>query len=927
MMGRRMHIGLVTACGCLALTAAAQAADERVADGDFERAGLTFASTDRNAEWRVFNHGKADAKAVLAAGEGRGGSCAVRYTRAAAGSDNFHLDQLVAVESNAAYEASAWVRADGRLNPVLSVMNMRWKPLAVTPSNARTNWTRVSLIFSSDDNHCVRLEWFPGASGQLYEGGPGTSWLDEVSVTRLAAVPPELQRALDLTRSRKGEMIDVGQLGRQPVARRPRADTQTRVPPALMPITCRDGVLRYPDGGEVALWGVNLQTALSWEYNGRLKQVGVPLEAEALKRVADQNLDELVKMRATVIRMHLLPSDFSDAEGNVRDSVFLDALDYTVAGCRSRGLYVYLTLMNEMGGAYLKDSFMAGRDRREWIADPALADKSARYIRALLERENRYTRTAYKDEAAIAVFEIANEPSYVDFVTLGAEPMFAPLRQTFEKWCEAKGYSGNLELHYSVFRYEQVRGYLERMCGVIRGTGSAKPVIWNLNWPQMIQGHEDVFQAVADSAVDGISFCLYPGQHDVKHPYWAHPEDLSGRNYLPFLKRHVDEYERLGWALGSRFATKAKVVYEYETFFNQSSYLYPAMARLFRALGVQVAAMWTYSLTPAAEYMAGSHHLNLYCTPQKAASFAIAGEVLAEAPRYAPLAWARDDNLAFGSCAVSFTNNLSVWRSADTYMQSRATALTPGAPAAAVRHVFACGDSPYVTYGGTGIYTVEIGSDAVEIEISPDAEFVLPPWKGNRKGPWGRVCRLDSAMSHRFVLHHPGWRSGVSVWRIEKGQPTPVETEGGAPAFAARPGRYRIGRARVQPRYGCRMAVRRALRARWLSRGASASRQRGRLVAPAVLEAIASGVRGCDFTSLHRTQKSEFRSQNSELLRNDLHTKAPPKKVSPKEETGRISRESDITRWHPTPEFWLLASEFCAIAIVCNRTRRASGAQ
>jgi len=40
-------------------------------------------------------------------------------------------------------------------------------------------------------------------------------------------------------------------------------------------------VLLYTNGAEVALWGVNFQTALSWEYNGRLKQAGVPLEAVA----------------------------------------------------------------------------------------------------------------------------------------------------------------------------------------------------------------------------------------------------------------------------------------------------------------------------------------------------------------------------------------------------------------------------------------------------------------------------------------------------------------------------------------------------------------------------------------------------------------------------------------------------------------------
>lgn len=790
--------------GCLALAFASSvyAGEPSVLrDGDFEREGLRFAKDDTVGEWRIYNHGKADAKAEVVAGEGRGGSKAVRYSRTAPGSDNFHLDQIVPVEPRATYEVSAWVRADGRLNPMLVAGTVKWGVLATVPSNAGTNWTRASFLFQSGDHDRVRLEWFPGTTGKLYEGGPGTSWLDEVRVAKLDPVPPELQRALELTRSHEGEPIEPARLGRDGSPNRPPVPSKDGErpprrggPTSLQPIVCRDGVLLYTNGAEVALWGVNLQTALSWEYNARLKNVGVPLESDALKRIADQNLDELVRMRATVIRMHLLPSDFTDAGGNIADSVFLDALDYTVAGCKARGIYVYLTLMNEMGKAFLKDSFMADRDRREWITDSELVEKSGRYIRSLLTRENRYTHMPYKDEPAIAVFEIANEPGYASYVDLAAEPLFAPYRQRFEAWCAAKGYDGHFNLRYAEFRYETVRAYIDAMCRAIRETGSTKPVVWNLNWPHMIQGHEDVFQAAADSAADGVSFCLYPGQSDVPHPYWSHPADLSGKNYLPFLKAHVDEYERLGWLLGRRFEKKAKLVYEYETFFNQSSYLYPAMARVFRALGAQVANMWTYSLTPAAERMAGSHHLNLYCTPQKAVSFAVAGEVMAETPRYAPLAWTRDDNLAFGSCAVSFTNNLSVWRSADTYMQSRASALEPGAPSASVRHVLACGRSPYADYDGTGLYTIEVGPDAVEIAINPDAEFVWPPWKGNRKTPWDRVTKLDVAASHRFVLRHPAWQAAVRVWRVEGGQRTQVEAEPGAPAFTARPGQYRIER-------------------------------------------------------------------------------------------------------------------------------------
>ena len=46
--------------------------------------------------------------------------------------------------------------------------------------------------------------------------------------------------------------------------------------------------------------------------------------------------------------------------------------------------------------------------------------------------------------------------------------------------------------------------------------------------------------------------------------------------------------------------------------------------RNFRALGVQCASMWTYTMQEYAPYHCGSHFLSLTCTPKKAASFIVA---------------------------------------------------------------------------------------------------------------------------------------------------------------------------------------------------------------------------------------------------------------------------------------------------------------
>ncbi|MFR4235175.1 MAG: hypothetical protein ACLT1W_01610 [Alistipes onderdonkii] len=78
-------------------------------------------------------------------------------------------------------------------------------------------------------------------------------------------------------------------------------------------VSVQNGKIYAPNGGELSLWGVNFQPCLSWEYNDRLKRHGYQT-AEALRRVAENNLEEVTKLKVSVIRCHLTPADFTDAE-------------------------------------------------------------------------------------------------------------------------------------------------------------------------------------------------------------------------------------------------------------------------------------------------------------------------------------------------------------------------------------------------------------------------------------------------------------------------------------------------------------------------------------------------------------------------------------------------------------------------------------
>jgi hypothetical protein len=749
--------------------------------GDFESPGQLRSRTDEPGAWSVYGLTARDIEVSIAAAAGRNRSHALYYRRTQQSKANVHVDQVVAVEKNTVYELSAFVRCEGNLHPILFVARMDWKPLGLVVCQAGPQWTEVRLAFNSFDNQRVRLEWFPGAEGKLYTAAPGSSYLDDVCLKAMRRVPESLRLAFQVNQPKPAdEML-------------PRSVGPVGSPRPLRPIVCRKGVLQYEDGGEVALWGVNLQTALSWEYNGRLKPSGIPLQVEALKRVTVEALDQLQWMETQVVRAHLLPGDFTDADGNLVDTVFLDALDHLIAQCRQRGIYVYLTLVNDMQCYYRPDSFMKGHLRHEWLFDEPFLQRMERYIQALLNHRNRYTGQAYRDEPAIAVFEVINEPGYMDYAMLAGDSKNAAYRQAFEAWCAARRIHDYPESYFPAYRYELVHRVVNRLAKAIRDTGSRKPVVWNLNWPKMIVAHEDVFQAVADSSVDAVSFCLYPGQVDVATPYWEHPTDLSGKNYLPALRQCYMDYDQLRWLLGRRFAGKAKVTYEFETFFNQSSHLYPAMARVFRALGSQMAMMWQYTLPPPARYCGGSHYLNLDGSPQKALSFRIASRAFGELPRGCPYDVKAETEMVFGHTAISYPHDLSVFSTDQALFYSRSFDAAPLPISPHVQEIAGCGRSPLVSYAGTGAYFLRVEPDKIELLIRPDVSYPRPLWRYPGRPPWTPTCELDAKTPHSLSIHLPGWEGTLKIENLADGAVQSSQTHNGSVDVV--PGRYRISRA------------------------------------------------------------------------------------------------------------------------------------
>ena len=547
------------------------------------------------------------------------------------------------------------------------------------------------------------------------------------------------------------------------------------------------GRLYYPNGEEVSLWGVNFQPNLSWEYKSRLKPVGVSLEADALKRNADAGFDEIQKMNCKLIRCHLTPADFTDDKGNLVETIYLDILDYMVAEAAKRGIYVYLAFINHMNNGYVENSYMNNCKREEWIYSSNTVKCTENYIKQLLNRKNQYTKIQYKNDPNIAVWELINEPGYYSYEKIKEYSYYG----IFQNWLKDNNIE-DTKKNYLEYRKKLVLEYINGMYDLIRETGASQPIVWNCNWHKMFTGHEDVFEAIADSKVEVVSFCNYPGQNECKNPYYLNPEDFTNYNFSSFFKNGYEKKEWYGCALDSSFMKKAKVVYEFETFYNQSAYLYPVMADFFRSLGVQMAAMWTYCFPVYAQYHSGSHFLSLTCTPRKSASFIVAGEIFKSTPLYRPYHSDSPVESITNNYAYSYKNNLSVFASKDKYIYS-GDMLNWNViePSQNVKEIKGSGSSSLVNYDGKAMYFLKISDNNIQITIEPDANWISEPWQ-----QWKYkkiVTTLDYEVSHVFELKLKKWNAEKClVYRVDGIKRERVTLLDNKIKFDASPGDYLV---------------------------------------------------------------------------------------------------------------------------------------
>ncbi len=539
----------------------------------------------------------------------------------------------------------------------------------------------------------------------------------------------------------------------------------------------KKGRLYHPNGEELALWGVNLQPMLSWEYNSMMKKAGIPKDAEVWKKMTDKSLDELQLLGANYIRVHLTPGDFTDANGNLVETIYLDLLDYLTAEAPKYGIYICYAFFNHMGRSEVAESFMEtsykianviGRPKEVKkkhhkalrMFESNFFEASKKYIKNLLKRTNPYNNKTYNSDANIVAWEIMNEPVFFQRNNLKIYPQE---HRRYQSWLAERGVS-DIDKNYFEYRKQRVLQYINGIHDAIRKGGAVVPVIWSLNWHRFRNGHEDIFEAVAESKVEAVAFCTYPGQKIAKQRgggnYESFSGDLSSYDFSEWFRRGYNQQARYGWLKSEMFSDKAKVVYEFESFYNHSSYIYPALADFQRSLGAQAAAMWHYSMTDYAQYNGGSHVFNLKTTPAKAAAFAVASKVFQNTPILQNYHVESPSNFQSQNFSYSLKKNRSIY-SDDSYFFYSNDVLDMGKmiTSKSPKEIFGYGKSPLVNYEGTGTYQLKISEKEIIVHIQPDVVYNHSlSYRSKKKKHL--ITEFEDQKKHAMTISIDGWESG-----------------------------------------------------------------------------------------------------------------------------------------------------------------------
>ena len=501
------------------------------------------------------------------------------------------------------------------------------------------------------------------------------------------------------------------------------------------------GVMRWTASRkEVALFGVNYTAPFAHAFRAH-QRLGISLES-----AIDADVYHLARLGLDAYRVHVWDREISDAQGNLVPNEHVRAFDYLLAQLKARGIKIILTPLQFGTAGYPEpgvplDGFASNYGKQGSLENKESWPLQERYLAQFASHVNSYTGLAYKDDPDILAFEICNEPGH--------------------------------------FEYALTVEYINRMAQAIRGTGSAKPIFYNMSHGI------PVVDAYLDADVQGGTFQWYPANLVAGH-------EQRG-NFLPY----VDDYP-IPFADNEKFRRKAKMVYEFDAADIGRSYIYAAMARTFRKAGMQFAAQFAYDPLYIAPYNTEyqTHYLNLAYAPQKSLGMKVAGEAFRRVPLYKDYG-PYPDNTSFAGIRVSYTQDLAELATDEKHFYSNTTATKPRS-LQALREIAGYGSSPLIDYPGHGAYFLDRLERGIwRLEVMPDAIWIRDPFE--KPSPKKHVARIAwNEWPMRIELPD----LGVNFRAVGLNDGNRIDARADGKTLAVRPGAYLLTRDGVASRWG-----------------------------------------------------------------------------------------------------------------------------
>ncbi|WP_345165748.1 cellulase family glycosylhydrolase [Nibribacter koreensis] len=491
------------------------------------------------------------------------------------------------------------------------------------------------------------------------------------------------------------------------------------------------GILRWKKSNlEASFFGVNYTVPFAYGYRS-VKARGTDPE-----KAIDQDVYHLARLGFNAFRVHVWDTEISDSLGNLLENEHLRLFDYLVYKLKERNIKVLVTPIAFWGNGWPEKDEKTPGFSYKYGKQKALVEEAAflaqeNYLKQFLAHVNPYTKQTYEQDANIIAAEINNEPQHS-----------GPKERTTE--------------------------YVTRMVAAVRATGWKKPVFYNIS-----ESPKYADAIVKGAGVDGYSFQWYPTNLMANH-------SLQG-NYLT----HVDRYQ-IPFDTLAAFQNKALMVYEFDAADIAGSYMYPAMAKSFRAAGFQWATQFAYDPMATAygntEYQ--THYLNLAFTPAKAISLLIAGKAFHQLPLRKNYGAYPSDSV-FGAFRVSYRQDLSEMNTVQEFYYSNTTQTKP-LDKSKLAHVAGVGSSPVVKYSGTGAYFLDKLEKGVwRLEVMPDAYFIRDPL--GKASPNREVSRIQWQVQNMQVLLAELGGS-FEIRAVNEGNTYSAKAKDGS--FAVSPGAY-----------------------------------------------------------------------------------------------------------------------------------------